>query len=165
MRQCPPDLSSYWTITADGSGEVLAGGPGSSCCEDTGDGVTVYDVDGDSENDESVTAVVVSEDVQATVTISTLSVSGLAWYLSTGQDTQGPTPDGDGQGVRSGDNGWDACGFGSMYDRSYMLHVNTGSQRPWEVRWQIDDGSNFQGPMRPVTNPTPKPPQSHHPKF
>ena len=107
VRQCPADLKSYWSIM-DTNGEVRFGGPGHGCCDDDEsqlDGaveIRNYDVDGDGEMDETVTQIVVSVDLlDATFTLSTLSVSHVKWYISAGQTIPG----------RSAADDWEMCRY------------------------------------------------------
>jgi hypothetical protein len=100
-------------------GQVISGGPGSSCCDQNTDGNAL-------ENDESITAFSVAADVTVTVQLTTIALNNVRWYIS---DSPEPTPD----------DGWDACGFSSLFDKSFVIHVHTGSARPWEIQWQIDD--------------------------
>ena len=94
VRQCPADLRTYWTLIDAGSGEILAGGPDASCCTQSTPG-------------EDITPVLSEEETVAIFQLTTQSLSGVRWYLN---DSPSPT----------GEDNWDSCGFGSVYDKSYV---------------------------------------------
>ena len=128
VRPCVPGQTTYWTLFDQDSGAVLSGGEGSGCC--------ATDTDGDpSELDETITAITVDAGLTATLQLTTASLSGVHWYIN---DNADPTPQ----------NGWDSCGFQSMYDKSYVVHVHTGTARAWDVHWNIDDWGMYTFPAR-----------------
>ena len=76
--------------------------------------------------------------LDATFMLSALSVSHVQWYISAGQAIPG----------RSAADDWEMCSPVSMYRKAVVLHLHTGTDRAWDIRWQIDDGRENYGPIR-----------------
>ena len=130
VRGCPTEEQTYWTLWSlnpDGSpAAVLAGGPeDGTCCSQP------------ANLNEQITPIVMPAETQAVMRLTTLSLSGVRWYIN---DSPEPTC--------TLDSCWDSCSQWSDFNREYLFHVQTGAQRPWEIAWQLDNGRRFKGPVR-----------------
>ena len=136
VRQCQGDLSTYWTLYDASTGAVIAGGdPSATCCMDPN--AQILDVNADGVNDEAVTAINVAVPTAAIMQITTQSLSGVKWVVN-------DSP----MGIDSGRGGWDECGWGPLHDKNYRLEIRSGDYRAWDMKWMIDDGDRYAGPLR-----------------
>ena len=130
LRECPADLHTYWTlwsVTADGQpGAVLAGGQtdGTCCSQPQNPG-------------EQITRVEMAAETTAVLRLSTLSLNNVKWYINDSPQATCTDP-----------WCWDSCSRWSSFDKEYVFHVNTGTQRAWDIGWKLDNGNRFMGPKR-----------------